>query len=130
MTDARVTVLLCEASGLVIGVDSGDVYAVLPNAGPELDRVFVGELFGRPVRADKRARTLVLRRATGARIVVDRVLGMRSLSRADLRPVPASVRALGGAADWVLGVAEIEERLVWLLDLAWIAASSSHGRPP
>lgn len=129
MTDARVTVLVCEASGLLIGVDSGDVYAVLSNAGSELDRVFAGELFGRPVRAGKRARTLVMRRASGARIVVDSVLGIRRLSRADLRPVPASVRALG-AADWVLGLAEIEERFVWLLDLAWIAAESSDGRVP
>ena len=129
MMDARVTVLVCEASGLLIGVDSGDVYAVLSNAGSELDRVFAGELFGRPVRPGKRARTLVMRRATGARIVVDRVLGMRSLSRADLRPVPSSVRALG-AADWVLGLAEIEERLVWLLDLAWIVPASSHERVP
>jgi hypothetical protein len=127
MTDAKVTVLVCEASGLLIGVDSGDVYAVLSHAGSERDRAFAGELFGRPVRSDRRARTLVMQRATGARIVVDRVLGMRSLSRADLRPVPPSVRALG-AADWVLGLTEIEERLVWLLDLAWIAAESSRGR--
>ena len=129
MTGARVTVLVCEASGLVIAVDSADIYAVLSSAGSELDRAFAGELFGRPVTADYRARTLVLQRATGPRIVVDRVLGMRSLSPAELRPVPASLRALG-AADWVLGLAEIEDRLVWLLDLASIAAESSHGQPP
>jgi hypothetical protein len=30
----------------------------------------------------------------------------------------------------VLGAAQIEERFVWLLDLAWIAAASSHGHEP
>jgi hypothetical protein len=129
MTDARVTVLVCEASGLLIGVDSADVHAVLSDAGSEPDRAFAQELFGRPVRGGRRARTLVIQRATGPRIVVDRVLGMRSLSPAELRPVPASLRALG-AADWVLGLAEIEERFVWLLDLAWIAAEPAPGQPP
>lgn len=128
MTDTQVTVLVCEASGLVIGVDAGDVYAVISDAGSERDRVLAGRLFGRSVRADKGARTLVMSGSTGARIVVDRVLGMRSLSPADLRPIPASVRALG-AADWVLGVAELEQGLVWLLDLAWAVPEPSPELP-
>ncbi len=118
LTDAGVTVLVCEASGLVIGVDCADVYAVISNAGSEHDRVLAGELFGRPVRATAGARTLVMRSSTGARVVVDRVLGMRSFSAAELKPIPASMRALG-VADWVLGLAELEQGFVWLLDLVW-----------
>jgi|RhiMethySRZTD1v2_1073278.scaffolds.fasta_scaffold06662_4 hypothetical protein len=117
-SDARVTVLVCEASGLVIGVDSGDVYAVISSAGSEHDRVLAGELFGRPVRTSAAARTLVMRSSSGSRVVVDRVLGIRSLSAGELRPIPASMRALG-VADWVLGLAELEQGFVWLLDLAW-----------
>jgi hypothetical protein len=38
------------------------------------------------------------------------------------------VHALG-AAEWVLGLAELEQRPVWLLDLAWAATGPSDGRP-
>jgi hypothetical protein len=128
MTDSQATLLLCEVGGLAVGVDCRDVHAVVESAGSELDRVFAGELFGRAVGRSSSARTLVMRRAQGARVVVDRVLGMRSISRSDLRPIPASVRALG-AADWVLGLAELDQRFVWLLDLAWAVPEHTQGRP-
>jgi hypothetical protein len=128
MTGAPVTVLVCEAGGLVIGVDCADVYAVVSNAGSERDRVFAERLFGRRLRAATAARTLVMRTSTGPRVVVDRVLGMRSLARAELRPLPESVRALG-AADWVLGLAELEQEFVWLLDLAWALREQSPEPP-
>jgi hypothetical protein len=129
MTDAPVTVLVCEAGGLVIGVDCADVHAVVSNAGSERDRALAERLFGRRLRAATAARTLVMRTSTGGpRIVVDRVLGMRSLARAELRPLPESVRALG-AADWVLGLAQFEQEFVWLLDLAW-ALTEQSPEPP
>jgi len=129
MTDTQVTLLLCEVGKLAIGVDCRDVHAIVESAGSELERRLASELFGRSLRSSSSGRTLVMRRSTGARIVVDRVLGMRSISRAELRPISSSLRALG-AVDWVLGLAELDQRLVWLLDLAWVVPEGTRGRAP
>ncbi len=117
MTSSEVSVLLCQVGELVIGVDCADVHRIVPDAGSADDRASARRLFGRSLHTERGARTLVVQHDAGPRVVVERVLGIRSIPLTALKPLPPSVRALGAAA-WLLGVAELGERFVWLVDLA------------
>lgn len=113
-------VVLCAVGRALVGVDCADVEGVFENRSvPGIETIPADGLFGTSAGRSGNARALFVRGFPGVRLVVDRVFGIRAVRTEQVATISQSARVLG-AADWVLGLASLDDGAVWLLDVVCI----------